>query len=142
MDEKLRNAVAAAQAASSKEEALAIAAEAVISELATAMEASKLPDVAAQIGALRTSGLDRLLVEGLAAGRVTVPMARDHVQRMLRALRDRAIGVHELKAGILAFDESAQRLSISVGPDGNFRYPHLTNPVRDLLIALALSLHR
>jgi hypothetical protein len=152
MDEKLRASVAAAEKASSKEEALAIATEYLIPRLATIMEANKLPGVAAKIEALKTSGLDSLLVEGVVLGRVTAPMARDHIQRMLRALRDRAIGVDELKAGILVFDELARRVFIAVKldgpfryaakPDGPFRYPDIANRARDLLIALAYSLHR
>lgn len=131
-----------AQQASTKEDALRLAGMAVSAELLEAMRAGRLSKPEKAINALKASGLDQLLVAALAEGRLRYPRVQDELARFRAALSDRSLSANEIKLGILAFDEAAQRLALVAGKKGAFSYPSTQNRARDSLITFARSLHR
>ena len=72
----------------------------------------------------------------------TIDLCLVSLDRMREAIRARLISVLDLKNGILAFDDAAQRLAMVSGKAGPFQYPLLGNHARDALITFARSLHR
>ncbi len=117
-------------------------AEAVALQLLDAMKSSRVPKADQQIDALKRSGLHELLVDTLMKGKLTFQAADKHLNRMRIAIKSRQIAVNDLKNGILAFDDAAQRLALVSGKGGPFQYPLQGNHARDSLITFARSLHR
>jgi hypothetical protein len=124
------------------EDAVPFVAEAVTLQLLDAMKSSRVPKSDQQIEALKKSGLHELLVDTLMKGKLTYQAADRHLERMRAAIRGRTISVQDLKNGILAFDDAAQRLALVSGKGGPFQYPLAGNHARDSLITFARSLHR
>ena len=135
-------ALARARAASTRENAVRAAGEALSAELLDAMKAAGISKAEKSVNALRFAGLDTLLAEGLARGKVTYRMVAGDLDRLRKALVDRTLSANDIKLGILAFDESAQRLAMVAGKNGSFTYAHAGNRARDSLITFARSLHR
>lgn len=128
--------------------ALALAGEAVLRQLESALVEGKVRFRNRQIGDakkaltyLRRSGLHFLLIEGFSEGQLSYAAVSRHLDRLGRWVRDRKRTAQEIKLGILAFDEVAQRLAIAGGVGGPFRYP-LRDRARDSLITFARALHR
>ncbi|MCC7382560.1 MAG: hypothetical protein IT384_12055 [Deltaproteobacteria bacterium] len=116
--------------------------EAVLDELLKAMKSSGIPKAEQSIDALRRSGLDHVLTYSLAIGRLSHESVRRELDRFMKALANRTLTANDIKLGILALDEAAQRLAIAAGKGGPFRYPTSQNRARDSLITFARSLHR
>lgn len=131
-----------AHQATSYEAALAAAADALTEQLAEAMKASGIKNAAASIESLKKSGLDKLLARCVARGRVGYGMVNAELDRLRAALVQRTLTAVEVKLGILAFDEAAQRLALVAGKNGSFQYAGEQNHARDSLITFARSLHR
>jgi len=131
-----------ARSAASLDEALVFAGQAVVDALSEAMKAAgytKGPDAGQ---ALQKVGLDRLLARSLGEGQVDHRAARTEIDRLMKALSARTTTANDIKAGILAFDEAAQRIALSIGRGTAFKYPLATNRARDSLLTFARSLHR
>jgi hypothetical protein len=130
-----------AEEAATFDEALSLVAKAVTMQLLEAMKAARVPKAEKAVEALTASGLDRLLVEAWARGKITYKMVDAHLNRLRKWIttRDRA---ETVKQGILAFDGAAQRLALVAGRNGPFSYPTRNNHARDSLITFARALHR
>jgi hypothetical protein len=133
--------MAKAETAESYEEALSLVSEAIAAQLLEAMKAARVPKAEKAVEALQASGLDRLLVEAWARGKITYKMVDLHLNRLRKEIntRDKA---EVVKQGILAFDGAAQRLALVAGRNGPFSYPLRNNHARDSLITFARALHR
>jgi hypothetical protein len=125
-----------------KAQALALAADALSSELLNAMKSVGVKRSDDAIAALKKTGLDKLLVRSMAMGQVSHTIVRTELDRLTKALGRRELTAQELKAGILTFDESAQRIALSTTKGLSFKYPSVANRARDSLITFARSLHR
>ncbi|MFO0724492.1 MAG: hypothetical protein U1E65_11955 [Myxococcota bacterium] len=125
-----------------KASALALAAEALTTELLFAMKTVGIKKSEEAISALKKTDLDKLLVRSMALGKVSHISVRNELDRLTKALGRRELSAQELKAGILAFDESAQRIALSTTKGLSFKYPTVANRARDSLITFARSLHR
>ncbi len=125
-----------------KAQALALAADALTTELLNAMKTVGVKRSEDAIGALKKTGLDKLLVRSMAMGQVSHTVVRTELDRLTKALGRRELSAQELKAGILTFDESAQRIALSTTKGLSFKYPSVANRARDSLITFARSLHR
>ncbi len=130
-----------AEEAETYDEALSLVSEAIAAQLLEAMKAARVPKAEKAVESLRASGLDRLLVEAWARGKITYKMVDAHLNRLRGDIktRDRA---EVVKQGILAFDGAAQRLALVAGRNGPFAYPLRNNHARDSLITFARALHR
>ncbi len=131
-----------AKQADTEDEALRLAGAAVSTQLTAAMRAAGLTKPEKSIQAMKAVGLDRLLAAALAEGRLRYPRVQDELARFRTALGDRSLSANDIKLGILAFDESSQRLALVSGKKGEFSYPATSNRARDSLITFARSLHR
>lgn len=125
-----------------KTQALALAADALTTELLNAMKTVGVKRSDDAIAALKKTGLDKLLVRSMALGQVSHTVVRTELDRLTKALGRRELTAQELKAGILTFDESAQRIALSTTKGLSFKYPSVANRARDSLITFARSLHR
>lgn len=125
-----------------KAQALALAADALTTELLNAMKTVGVKRSDDAIAALKKTGLDKLLVRSMALGQVSHTVVRTELDRLTKALGRRELTAQELKAGILTFDESAQRIALSTTKGLSFKYPSVANRARDSLITFARSLHR
>lgn len=130
------------RAAPSLDEALVLAGQAVVGALREAMKAAGLAKIEPSLAALQATQLDRLLARSLAEGAVDHRVVRGELERLMKALSSRALVAADLKAGILAFDEAAQRIALAAGRGAAFKYPTVGNRARDSLITFARSLHR
>ena len=133
--------MARAEQAETYDEALGLVSEAIAAQLLEAMRAARVPKAEKAVEALRAAGLDALLVEAWANGKITYKMVDRHLNRLRKWIttRDRA---EVAKQGILAFDGAAQRLALISGRNGPFAYPLRNNHARDSLITFARALHR
>lgn len=129
-------------AAPSLDEALARAGRVVVQALREAMKSAGISKIEQSLAALETTQLDRLLARSLAEGAVDHRVVRRELDRLMRALSTRTLAAADLKAGILAFDEAAQRIALAAGRGTAFKYPTVGNRARDSLITFARSLHR
>lgn len=136
------SALSQVRAAPSLDEALVHAGQAVVHALRDAMKAAGISKIEPSLAALQATQLDRLLARSLAEGAVDHRVVRRELDRLMRALSSRAIAAADLKAGILAFDEAAQRIALAAGRGSAFKYPTVGNRARDSLITFARSLHR
>jgi len=134
--------LAEAERAATRAEAARLAGDAVLMELADVLEKSGLSKAEETVGAIAKVGLGALLAESLAEGRMRYAKVGAEIERLRRALIDRALSANEIKLGILALDDVAQRLSLVGGKGGGFDYPATQNRARDSLITFARSLHR
>jgi hypothetical protein len=141
-DAVLADSVRQAEAAATLEETLRIASDALLPRLLETMKQSGIPKAEQAVDALKRSGLDKLLIRAMGMGRLSHSAVRSELDRLMKALAQRTLTAVDIKAGILAFDESARRLAMSSGKGGPFRYPSTQNRARDSLITFARSLHR
>lgn len=130
-----------AEKAETHDEALGLVSEAIAAQLLEAMRAARVPKAEKAVEALRAAGLDALLVEAWAKGKISYKMVDAHLNRLRKWItsRDRA---EVVKQAILAFDGAAQRLALISGRSGPFSYPLRNNHARDSLITFARALHR
>ena len=135
-DERLK----AAREAATLDEALDQAGKVVVEVLREAMRAAGTPKIDAALAALSMTELDHLLARSLAEGEVDHREVRRQLDRLMRALSSRTLSAAEIKAGIRAFDEAAQR--IAGASVRGLKYPTTGNRARDSLITFARSLHR
>lgn len=135
-DERLK----AAREAATLDEALDAAGKVVVEVLREAMRAAGIPKIDAALSALAATELDHLLARSLAEGEVDHREVRRQLDRLMRALSARTLSAADIKAGILAFDEAAQR--IAGASVRGLKYPTAGNRARDSLITFARSLHR
>ncbi len=135
-------ALDAVRAAPTLDAALVHAGQAVVQALRDAMKAAGISKIEPALAALQATELDRLLARSLAEGAVDHRVVRGELERLMRALSSRTIAAADLKAGILAFDEAAQRIALAAGRGSAFKYPTVGNRARDSLITFARSLHR
>jgi hypothetical protein len=131
----------AADAGSAADALLGLAAV-VRAELRDALRAAGVPKPEPALAALEKTGLDQLLVRGLAFGRISPLAVRRELDRLRRALSERNFTAAELKLALVSFDENAQRLALALGRSAGFRYPAQGNRARDSLLTFARSLHR
>lgn len=131
-----------AKEAGSRQEAVRLAGEALVEELRHAMKSSGIAKADQSLAALEKAGLHTLLAVCLHEGRVRFSLVNEELDRFRKALVSRDLSANDIKLGILAFDETAQRLSLVAGKNGEFVYPHVANRARDSLITFARSLHR
>jgi hypothetical protein len=139
--EQIVSLIESAEEADSFDEALALVAKAVTMQLLEAMKAARVPKAEKAVEALQAAGLDRLLVEAWARGKITYKMVDAHLNRLRREITTRE-KAETVKQGILAFDGAAQRLALVSGRNGPFSYPLRNNHARDSLITFARALHR
>jgi hypothetical protein len=132
----------AAASAASAEEARGLAGQAVLAELSRAMREAGITKAEQSVAAINAAGLGPLLARALAEGRVKLSWVDAELDRFRKALVRRDLSAQDIKLGILAFDECAQRLSLVAGKTGGFDYPSSGNRARDSLITFARSLHR
>jgi hypothetical protein len=139
---RVAEALERAGQAGSAAEALEVLASLVRAELRDAMRAAGVAKPEAALNALERTGLDQLLVRGLAFGRISPLAVRCELDRLRRALSERRFTAAELKLALVSLDENAQRLALALDRSAGFRYPTQGNRARDSLLTFARSLHR